>query len=178
MPEAPLQGEGYCQIMLRSPKEYSLPLGSIAPQIKVSRLYFHGTPGEMQPPDYLKDSNQNGMRFGKTETGYEFWIGDSVVHIELLSFDEKYGFSRDLFFQTVIESFRLINISMEQALDIARKDALASKVDFSKYTVQTELKQDGWLVYYISKDYLRGGGGPEYIIDAQTGNITSKKNAR
>jgi len=63
----------------------------------------------------------------------------------------------------------------DQALAIAQADATKAYHDLSPYRIQLVLEEDGWHVDYELKDPRLKGGGPHYIIEAQTGAITSKR---
>ncbi len=63
----------------------------------------------------------------------------------------------------------------DQVLAIAQADAVKAYRDLSGYRIQVVLEGDGWHVDYELKDPRLKGGGPHYVIDAQTGTIVSKK---
>ena len=63
----------------------------------------------------------------------------------------------------------------DQALAIAQADAGRVYRDLSPYRIQLVLEDDGWHVDYELKDPELKGGGPHYLIDAQTGTIVSKR---
>ena len=62
-----------------------------------------------------------------------------------------------------------------QALVAAEADAQRAYGDLSSYRISVRLEADGWHVEYELADAQVQGGGPHYIIDAQTGQIVSKK---
>jgi hypothetical protein len=66
-------------------------------------------------------------------------------------------------------------ISSDQALRIARLDAEKAYRDLTPFFVQVELDDDGWHVDYELKDRQSNGGGPHYVIDAQTEVILVKR---
>jgi uncharacterized membrane protein YkoI len=66
-------------------------------------------------------------------------------------------------------------ISCDQALRIARTDAESAYRDLSMYRIAISLEEQGWLVDYELKDPNLQGGGPHYVIDAETGEILSKR---
>lgn len=66
-------------------------------------------------------------------------------------------------------------IAGDQALTIAQADASKVYRDLTIYRVQIVLEADGWHIDYDLKTRTHKGGGPHYIIDAQTGAITSKR---
>ncbi len=66
-------------------------------------------------------------------------------------------------------------VSCDQVLRVAHVDALKAYHDLSPYRISMELADDGWHVDYQLKDPNRNGGGPHYIIDAQTGAILKKR---
>ena len=64
-------------------------------------------------------------------------------------------------------------ISEEEALRIAHEDASKIYRDLSIYDVTTTLKDNNWYVDYEINDPTMLGGGPHYIISAETGEIIS-----
>ena len=66
-------------------------------------------------------------------------------------------------------------ISNEQALRIARLNAEKVYRDLTPYSVRVELADDGWHVDYELKNKQSNGGGPHYVIDAQSGAIRTKR---
>jgi hypothetical protein len=63
----------------------------------------------------------------------------------------------------------------DQALTIAQADAARVYRNLSIYRIQLVLEDDGWHVDYQPKDPHLKGGGPHYVIDAQSGAIVSKR---
>ena len=68
-----------------------------------------------------------------------------------------------------------IQIDENQALEIARKDALVAYRDVDHYEVIIELKDGNWQIDYELQDKEVHGGGPHYIISSETGRILSKR---
>jgi uncharacterized membrane protein YkoI len=66
-------------------------------------------------------------------------------------------------------------ITSDEALKIARLDAEKAYRDLSPYRVHLELDDDCWHVDYELKNRQSNGGGPHYVIDAQTGAIRKKR---
>lgn len=66
-------------------------------------------------------------------------------------------------------------IPSAQALQVAEADAIQVYRDLSPYRIQLALEADGWHVDYELKNSRLHGGGPHYVIDAQTGAILSKR---
>lgn len=66
-------------------------------------------------------------------------------------------------------------IASDQALRIARLDAEKAYRDLSPYSIRIELNDDGWHIDYELKNKQANGGGPHYIIDAETGGILKKR---
>jgi uncharacterized membrane protein YkoI len=66
-------------------------------------------------------------------------------------------------------------INGDQALAIAQADALNAYRELSGFRIQLVLENDGWHIDYDLKDPRHKGGGPHYVIDAQTGAILSKR---
>lgn len=67
------------------------------------------------------------------------------------------------------------NLDEEQALAIARRDALLAYRDLSPYEVSIRLEGGDWKVDYELRDKQAQGGGPHYVISAETGEILSKR---
>lgn len=68
-----------------------------------------------------------------------------------------------------------VNLAGDQALAVAQRDASRVYRDLSPYRIQLVLEDDGWHVDYELKNPQLKGGGPHYVIDAQTGAIVSKR---
>ncbi len=68
-----------------------------------------------------------------------------------------------------------MSISKEEAVRIAREDASRVYVDLSVYTVTVKRDGDDWKVDYSPSDPFVVGGGPHYVISAQTGEIRSRQ---
>jgi hypothetical protein len=66
-------------------------------------------------------------------------------------------------------------ITVDEALRIARLDGEKAYRDLSPYRIQISLEPDGWHIVYEFKNPQVQGGGPQYLIDAVTGAILSKK---
>ena len=66
-------------------------------------------------------------------------------------------------------------IEKEQALEIARRDALLAYRDLNPYDVRIELRDGNWKIDYELRDKRAQGGGPHYVISAETGAILSKR---
>lgn len=66
-------------------------------------------------------------------------------------------------------------IPADRALAIAHADAATAYRDLTPYRIQLALESDGWHVDYELKDPRRKGGGPHYVIDALSGQITEKR---
>jgi hypothetical protein len=65
-------------------------------------------------------------------------------------------------------------ISGFRALEIAEKDALDAYGDLSPFRIQIRQESDQWFIDYELKVRMNGGG-PHYVINALTGEITSKR---
>lgn len=68
-----------------------------------------------------------------------------------------------------------LSLAGDQVLAIAQADAARVYRDLSPYRIQLVLEDDGWHVDYELKNPRLKGGGPHYIIDAQTGAVISKR---
>lgn len=69
----------------------------------------------------------------------------------------------------------ITTLAGDQALAIAQADAARVYRDLSHYRIQLVLEDDGWHVDYEMKNPRLKGGGPHYVIDAQTGDIVLKR---
>ncbi len=63
----------------------------------------------------------------------------------------------------------------DEVLRIARLDAERAYRDLSPYRITLTLESDGWHVDYLLKNPNLNGGGPHYVIDANSGAIISKR---
>jgi hypothetical protein len=66
-------------------------------------------------------------------------------------------------------------LSTAAALAIARADAERAYRDLSVYAVSIERSGDAFRVDYVLINRNLSGGGPHYVIDAQSGRILSKR---
>lgn len=66
-------------------------------------------------------------------------------------------------------------ITSDEALKNARLDAEKAYRDLTPFFIHLELDDDGWHVDYELKNRKSNGGGPHYVIDAQTGVILTKR---
>lgn len=66
-------------------------------------------------------------------------------------------------------------IDETEAKGIAAEDAAAAYRDLTVYTVCARLENGRWLVDYELADETLLGGGPHYEIDAETGEIVSRR---
>jgi hypothetical protein len=66
-------------------------------------------------------------------------------------------------------------ISEEQAREIAAEDAAMAYRDLSIYRVSARLDGDHWYVDYELQDETLLGGGPHYVIAADSGEIVSRR---
>ena len=66
------------------------------------------------------------------------------------------------------------NISSDRALKIAPTDAEKVDRDLFLYRISMSLEADGWRVDCEPTDPDLNGGGPRYLIDADSGEIVSK----
>jgi hypothetical protein len=64
-------------------------------------------------------------------------------------------------------------VTSDQSLRVARVDGEKAYRGLSPFFVHVEL--DGWHVDYEPKNRRSNGGGPHYVIDAQTGLIPTKR---
>ncbi len=69
----------------------------------------------------------------------------------------------------------VVGLAGDQALAIAQADASRVYRDLSVYRIQLVLEDDGWHIDYELKNPRLKGGGPHYIIDAQTGAVVSRR---
>ena len=66
-------------------------------------------------------------------------------------------------------------VSPDQALATAHRDALKVYRDLSPFKMVIVLQDDGWHIDYDLSNPKKTGGGPHYIIDAEAGEIVSKR---
>jgi hypothetical protein len=66
-------------------------------------------------------------------------------------------------------------ISEDAARDIAAAEAGQAYHDLSGYTVSARLTDGSWHVDYELSDETLLGGGPHYVIDADSGEITASR---
>jgi hypothetical protein len=68
-------------------------------------------------------------------------------------------------------------VECDRALAVAHADAVTAYPDLSRHRVEVRLEGDGWHVEYTFRGEGRFhvGGGPHYLIDAETGVILDKK---
>ena len=67
-------------------------------------------------------------------------------------------------------------VSRQQAITIAEADALPmyGMEWLNKLMLRASLHDDGWHIEYHQWKPRHTGGGPHYVIDAETGAIVSK----
>lgn len=66
-------------------------------------------------------------------------------------------------------------ISADRALAVAQTDAATAYRDLTPYRIEIALESDGWHIDFELKDPRLKGGGPHYVVDAVSGQITSKR---
>lgn len=66
-------------------------------------------------------------------------------------------------------------VSCDAALAVARADAERAYGDLSYFRIEIQLEEDGWRIAFRLKQILVAGGGPHYVISADTGEILDKK---
>jgi hypothetical protein len=69
----------------------------------------------------------------------------------------------------------VVGLAGDQVLAIAQADAARIDRDLSLYRIQLVLEDAGWHVDHELKNPTLIGGGPHYIIDANTGAVISKR---
>lgn len=94
-PEDPKIAQSRCVIPLKNDAE-----------IRVSVAYYGGIPGEMEAPAFLSLRNPQGIEYGVEKERSVFWIGDATVDVELAGVPDGSGFSKELFWKEVVQSFR------------------------------------------------------------------------
>ena len=65
-------------------------------------------------------------------------------------------------------------LTCDQVLRIARLDAEKAYGDLSPFRISLVQEADGWHVEYELKNPDWNGGGPHYVIDAESGAILKK----
>ncbi len=68
-----------------------------------------------------------------------------------------------------------MKISRQDAQRIAEEDARHAYRDLSLYEVSVVQTEQGWQVDYELRDKQSHGGGPHYLISAETGEILSRR---
>lgn len=66
-------------------------------------------------------------------------------------------------------------VAPDQALATAQADAIVAYRDLSPFRIEIALREDGWHIDYELLDPNFTGGGPHYVVDAETGAIVSKR---
>ncbi len=66
-------------------------------------------------------------------------------------------------------------LTCDEALRIARLDAERAYRDLDLFRIEVVLEPDGWHVDYELKNPDWHGGGPHYVIDPASGQITAKR---
>jgi hypothetical protein len=62
-----------------------------------------------------------------------------------------------------------------RALSVAHADAVRVYRNLTRFRIEITLHDDGWHVEYYLRNPDMLGGGPHYVISADTGEIVSKK---
>ena len=68
-----------------------------------------------------------------------------------------------------------MRVDKQHALKISNDDAKTHYRDLSIYEINIQLVADHWKIDYELKNKKLRGGGPHYIISAETGEILSKR---
>ena len=66
-------------------------------------------------------------------------------------------------------------IDRDEALRIAREDASVVYGSLETYAERAELTDEGWRIDYDPSDTQSQGGGPHYLIAADSGEIIDKR---
>ena len=70
----------------------------------------------------------------------------------------------------------MTRIDRDEALRIAREDARRAYGNLESYTESAELEDDDvWKIDYDLRDTDAQGGGPHYLISAESGEILTKR---
>ena len=67
-----------------------------------------------------------------------------------------------------------MRVDRDQALRIARDDALTVYRDLDTYDVSCHMVGESWQIDYEPKGGARGGG-PHYVVSGDSGEILSKR---
>ena len=70
---------------------------------------------------------------------------------------------------------KVMKIDKQEALKIAKDDALVQYRDLSIYDVMIELDDENWKIDYVLKNKDLQGGGPHYLISSETGEIVWRR---
>ena len=76
------------------------------------------------------------------------------------------------------QAIEVPQVSADQALPIAQADAAGACRNLSIYRIRLALEPDGWRIDYELKEPGLKGGGPHYVINAQSGAIVSRRYER
>ena len=68
-----------------------------------------------------------------------------------------------------------ISLPVAEVLRIAHQDAQGVYRDLSGFRITLTPGPDGWHVDYDLTDPLSAGGGPHYVIHAETGDILARR---
>jgi len=66
-------------------------------------------------------------------------------------------------------------LTSDEVLRVARLDAERVYRDLSRFVIRISRESDGWHVDFDLKDKEARGGGPHYIVDAESGIIVGKR---
>ena len=66
-------------------------------------------------------------------------------------------------------------IDEARAREIAERDAAQAYRDLSIYTVSARLAEGYWHIDYELSDETLLGGGPHYVIAAETGEVVNRR---
>ena len=68
------------------------------------------------------------------------------------------------------------SVTAADALAVAQNDAVAVYRDLSRFRIEITREPGGWRIVYhfVPAARFETGGGPHYLVDAETGEIVSK----
>ena len=68
-----------------------------------------------------------------------------------------------------------MKVDKDSAEKIAANDARSYYRDLTAYNVTAQLVDGNWKIDYELKDRQAQGGGPHYVVSAESGEIVSKR---
>lgn len=145
--------ENSCSIIIR-PSDFKMPDNpDVRLELALRKISVTKTPKDPKTPLAIPDKiyqNPNGVSYVIQSQSRLFFAPDFYVDIDLSLVPNESGFSRDQFFQTVIESFKLVNDQEKLAIDLATKE-------LEKLPRYQNWKKEGWDFQTVAKETEKSG---------------------